>query len=464
MSQNKTARRWAFTWCNYTDTEVLALENINRSKIDYLVFGREHEENDGTPHLQGYIELPSPCRKAGLKKLMDPVKGIKSKVHVKYAREDRATNSLYCKKGQQSHAEWEALKTEGPNYGVNAIVTEIETRVKKQGKRTDWDNLYEAIRDEPDFSKILEKYPEYAIKYSHGIKAAIETIHVANGIAEANEEIAEVKLRKWQAKLFNELQGTPHKEKIIWYVDLDGGCGKSTICDYVLSKIDNAMLFENGKTADIAHAWTGQQTCLFDFSRSNIDHINYGVIESLKNGRVFSAKYNSGLKRFGRPHIVCFSNFVPDKSKFSDYKWDIRYLSDADRVDDDHSMVIDVTTDGVTELPMLSDDDHSMDVIDVTTGGVTELPMLLDDTIDIPMASDNMLVYAGLTNHSASLRDQQRLYQTDRPASPGGHTQSHISAYIALPQGSNDLLGNLTEVREGNTGLRASLDVDNIAD
>lgn len=333
MSQiNKTSRRWEFVWNNYSEDNLLQLEKIDQSKVDFIIYGFEGQDEGKTPHLQGYLELNTPIRGSGVKKLLDPILGTKSEVHVAIAKASRERNVIYCSKGQQSKEDWDCRKEHSPAYGIDAKVVQHEYHVKQQGKRTDWDKLYEAIRDEPDYPTILQKYPEYAIKYSTGIKTAIEAIHISNGIAQANAEIEGIILRKWQDNLVEELKEKPDKEKIIWYVDIIGGCGKSTLCDKVLATFKDSMLFENGKTADIAHSWNGQQICLFDFSRSNESHINYGVIESLKNGRIYSGKYNGGLKRFGRPHVVCFSNFHPDKSKFSEYKWDIRELSADDKL------------------------------------------------------------------------------------------------------------------------------------
>lgn len=355
MSQpNRTSRRWCFTWNEFTDEDILKLENIDQSKIDYIIYGCEGLTEDKTPHLQGYLELKSPVRRAGVKKLLDPEFGSKSVVHVEPADAPRECNIIYCKKGQQSHDEFKELGVNGPNYGSDALVTEREYRVKKQGKRTDWDKIYDAIRDEPDYPTILRKFPEYAIKYSTGIKTAIEAIHIQNGIALANSEIENYKPRQWQDRLMAELEKQPDHEKIIWYVDKIGGCGKSTLCDMILAKFKNSMLFENGKTADIAHSWNGEQICLFDFSRSIEGRLNYGVIESIKNGRIYSGKYNGGLKRFGRPHVICFSNFPPDRSQFSEYKWDIRELHPSDKSEFKDETVV-VHEDKKIEIPKRTD-------------------------------------------------------------------------------------------------------------
>ena len=59
--------------------------------------------------------------------------------------------------------------------------------------------------------------------------------------------------------------------------------------------------------------------------------MNYEVIESVKNGVVFSTKYESQMKVFKTPHVIIMANFAPDESKMSSDRWDIRYLTEDDQ-------------------------------------------------------------------------------------------------------------------------------------
>jgi hypothetical protein len=89
----------------------------------------------------------------------------------------------------------------------------------------------------------------------------------------------------------------------------------------------DTIRFENGKSTDIKHAFKGQKVCIFDLSRSQETHVNYEVIESIKNGVVFSPKYESRCAVYSIPHLIVFANFEPDKSKLSADRWDIRTIS-----------------------------------------------------------------------------------------------------------------------------------------
>ena len=90
---------------------------------------------------------------------------------------------------------------------------------------------------------------------------------------------------------------------------------------------NDCIMFGNAKTADILYAFRGQRTAIFDFCRSQEDHLNNMAIESVKNACYFSSKYTAEQRVYSTPHVVVFSNFEPDRSKLSWDRWDIRKLA-----------------------------------------------------------------------------------------------------------------------------------------
>ena len=54
-----------------------------------------------------------------------------------------------------------------------------------------------------------------------------------------------------------------------------------------------------------------------------MEHINYEIIEEIKNGHFYNTKYVPEARVFDNPHVVCFSNSYPDKTKLSADRWDI---------------------------------------------------------------------------------------------------------------------------------------------
>ena len=125
--------------------------------------------------------------------------------------------------------------------------------------------------------------------------------------------------------LLSYIENTPDTCKIRWYVDEKGGQGKTFLSKYLVSK-GNCVRFENGKSADIKFGYNGQSICIFDLSRSQQDHINYEVIESIKNGIMYNTKYVSEMRVNEIPHVIVFSNARPDETKLSEDRWDIHVI------------------------------------------------------------------------------------------------------------------------------------------
>lgn len=84
----RRGRRFCFTLNNYTDLELDTLTQKFTSL--FHVIGREVGEN-GTPHLQGYVEYKNPISFESLKK-------VNNRIHWELAKGDRASNIKYCTK------------------------------------------------------------------------------------------------------------------------------------------------------------------------------------------------------------------------------------------------------------------------------------------------------------------------------------------------------------------------------
>ena len=71
-----------------------------------------------------------------------------------------------------------------------------------------------------------------------------------------------------------------------------------------------------------------EKTVRIDLSRTQadkIDHI-YSLMESFKNGRILSPKYESISKTFSPCHVMVMANFIPDHSKLSQDHWLVKTL------------------------------------------------------------------------------------------------------------------------------------------
>lgn len=104
-------RSWVFTLNNYTEEEITTLKDVD---CKFIIFGKEIGDN-GTPHLQGYIQFKNSKR-------LSECKNINNRAHWESAVAGPQKNVDYCSKGSQSKAEWTEHGTGGPNFGKNADV------------------------------------------------------------------------------------------------------------------------------------------------------------------------------------------------------------------------------------------------------------------------------------------------------------------------------------------------------
>lgn len=138
--------------------------------------------------------------------------------------------------------------------------------------------------------------------------------------------LEEKDLYDWQKFIVTKLKEQDDR-KVIWIHDEQGGRGKTHLAKYLATKEDT-MICHNASTRDVALAYQKQTYVVFDYTRTE-DSINYSAIEHLKNGIIFSSKYQSAMKFFTPPKILCLSNSLPDLTGLSMDRWDI-YTFNAD--------------------------------------------------------------------------------------------------------------------------------------
>lgn len=127
---------------------------------------------------------------------------------------------------------------------------------------------------------------------------------------------------EWQEHVINFLDTPPDNRTVHWFCDLKGGSGKSDLTNWLCSH-RSCFVADTCSHKDIAHAYDSQRIVVFDLSRSKEDLVPYATMESFKNGRIFSGKYQSRMKTFDVPHVVVFANYMPEKEALSADRWDI---------------------------------------------------------------------------------------------------------------------------------------------
>lgn len=240
---------WAFTWNNYTKSDIETLETLFNQLCDKYCFQEEVGEKTGTPHLQGQISLKKAMRwsEFGLPK------------QIQWKKTEKLTNSyMYCCKAK--------TRAGGIFYKNYSVPEEQELELIS----------YE------------EMYP-------------------------------------WELVILDNLKTKPSTRTVNWYWSEKGDVGKSSFCKYLVAK-HKAILIDGGKKGDIMHHMITQKLhgiVVVDISRDEGNKTSYGSLESIKNGMLFSGKYEGGQKLFNSPHLYVFANNPPNLKKMSPDRWNV---------------------------------------------------------------------------------------------------------------------------------------------
>lgn len=134
----------------------------------------------------------------------------------------------------------------------------------------------------------------------------------------------------WQLEILELFKTEPNDRLVHWYWSEHGGVGKSQFAKYCVIK-ENCLFFEEGRKTDIMHlVFTCDESRLermiIDVPRDNGNNVSYKSIESLKNGLIYSSKYEGGYKTFNSPHIIVFANEEPQIERLSKDRWVIKNI------------------------------------------------------------------------------------------------------------------------------------------
>ncbi len=141
-----------------------------------------------------------------------------------------------------------------------------------------------------------------------------------------------VEWRPFQKEILGLLDGETDERKIRWYYDKTGNIGKSYLIKYICIKY-TGVIIGDGKKQDIFNQINTSidngiipQIIILDIPRHNKDYINYGCIEQIKDGCIYSGKYEGGQCIYDYPKVLIFSNDLPELYKWSKDRYFIKNL------------------------------------------------------------------------------------------------------------------------------------------
>jgi len=121
------------------------------------------------------------------------------------------------------------------------------------------------------------------------------------------------------------LNAQPPRE-VLWVYDTTGDTGKTWLSQY-LEFIQGYQSFQGGKYSDLAYAIQPRAAgYVIDLARTSEEFCCYQFMESVKNRRIFSPKYESGNKYLDSGILCVFSNYAPDLLKLSRDRWRVLEL------------------------------------------------------------------------------------------------------------------------------------------
>jgi len=307
------ARNFVFTLNNPEEFEIEDFPNETQGPLHPLLStlknlryaSYQYELGESfTPHFQGYLEFEAPTRISAIKS------GELQFAHYEKRMGSRDQARDYTRKAEGRVAgPWE--------YGEWTV---------GQGNRSDLREAASTLLATRNLRELALAHPESFVRYHGGFAKLLEVTREAPRLPDPEQ------WRPWQTDCLQLLAGEPHPRRIHWFVDPDGGAGKSFLVRYLATN-RGALPLGSGRHDRLLNAWNGESIVTFDFSRDvssagpDADRTPYAVIESIKNGVVFSGFFGTGPRIFPTPHVLCFSNFFPDESKLSMDRWDTRVVS-----------------------------------------------------------------------------------------------------------------------------------------
>lgn len=277
-------KRFVFTRNNYTDNDCTNLRLYIEKNAVFGVIGKEVAPTTGTRHLQGFIHLRRPRKWGTIQRSL-------AGCFIERAVGTDEQNLVYCSK----------TDTEAFVFG----------RPMCQGKRTDLDEIKEAIREGKSKFQLMDQFSTVFSAHQRFVEAYI------NEYANSQKPVEEIeKFRPWQQEIIEMVGLEPDDRHIIWVYDPEGGIGKTRLARWLVDNY-NAFYTNGGRSIDITYSYNHQHIVIFDFVREAEEFISYSTIEQLKNGLLSSNKYQSCVKRFTPPHVLVFANFEPAPHKFS---------------------------------------------------------------------------------------------------------------------------------------------------
>lgn len=293
---------------------------VERKMLTKAVIGRETAPTTGSVHLQCCFGTDQQRRFRWWKKylidsagieLLSPVEGMPGGITqvVFYTAAQLGgddENHKYCTKD-------------------GGVLLDIkEQRVVNQGSRTDLRFVFEQFRD-GNWTCIRDVLMHNGGGYEHVVARHQQYVNTLADLFRSKDHTRGAELltsvRAWQHEVlmlcFQDPMTAPNDRQINIVLDKSGASGKSFISRWLerialecFDAVLKVQILRPGKLADMAHALeTDNDVLIVDVPRSRSDIMQWNFLEMVKDGNVFSSKYNSTEKLLNPiPHVIVMCN------------------------------------------------------------------------------------------------------------------------------------------------------------
>lgn len=244
---------WCFTMNNPGDYR----PEFDQETMKYLVFQMESGD-EGTLHLQGYVQMISRKRLAAMKLLFNQGE------HWEVSRGTALQASSYCKKPD--------TRVDGPwEFGSMSV----------PGKRNDLSFLAEELRKRP-LGDVFNDHPDEAIRYGKG-------------------------MRYFRSQVLSTIRGSAWVQPEILVYWGDSGAGKSRRARLLDPDLFNVPVHEGGTTW--FDGYDNQETILFDDFNGGI---KYTQMLRFLDGYSLQVQTKGGFITLNHKRVIITSNRPPE--------------------------------------------------------------------------------------------------------------------------------------------------------
>lgn len=274
---------------------------IKEKCFQFMVYQEEEGVTRKTRHYQMYIEVTETMRGSAIKKFFPSA-------HIEKRMGSQNQAIAYCQKQESrinSPVTYGKPSVQGARNDLQELVARLDTH----------DTWNDCIRDVTIHPQ-LAKYGSFAKEYHNSKKSKRAGLR---------------RFHRWQEELLEVIKSEPDNRTITWYVDIEGGRGKSEMTKELITQHDAIVLGGRGPTDLYQYAQSKNRIAIWDFPRDKQMQEPYDAIEKIKDGYFTSTFRNPMFCQRDYPaHVIIFANYKPDESKLSADRWKIIELTDDD--------------------------------------------------------------------------------------------------------------------------------------